>query len=363
MIMISVILPTYNEAKNVGRIIPEIFKTLETVGISGEVIVVDDNSPDGTGNVAMGMARDYPVKVHVRKNERGLSTAVMKGFELAKGDIYVVMDADMSHPVEKLPEMVGPILEGSCDATVGSRYVADGGCKDWPLIRRVVSKGAGLLAKGIAPLSDPTSGFMAIRAEKVKHADLDPVGWKIVLETIVKTKASVLEVPIVFADRQEGESKLNLRVQIDYLRHLWRLYRYTYPSFLQFMKFCLVGLTGLFVDSAILISFVEFVSVDPRISAIFAFVGAVSWNYVLNRTWTFDFGKQAKIASRYALFVSVCVLGLGIRVGIMHLLIRFAGMGAGRWYILASIIGIAGATIFNFVGSKYLVFSRRYLRA
>ncbi|NTV59559.1 MAG: glycosyltransferase, partial [Deltaproteobacteria bacterium] len=147
--MISVILPTYNEARNIRRIIPAISKVFQDRSMEGEVIVVDDDSPDGTASEALGLADSYPVKVRVRKKDRGLSRAVIEGFGLARGEVCVVMDADLSHPVEKIPDMVQPILEGRCDATVGSRYVAGGGAQNWPLVRRIVSKGAGLLAKGV----------------------------------------------------------------------------------------------------------------------------------------------------------------------------------------------------------------------
>jgi dolichol-phosphate mannosyltransferase len=158
--MISIILPTYNEAPNLEVIIPALSKTLEQTGIPGEILVVDDSSPDGTAETAASLAGAYPVRVHVRKADRGLSKSVIEGFRLAKGEVCVVMDADLSHPVEKIPDMVRPILEGKCDATVGSRYVTGGGAQNWPLVRRMVSKGAGLLAKGVTTLSDPTSGFI-----------------------------------------------------------------------------------------------------------------------------------------------------------------------------------------------------------
>jgi len=209
--MISIILPTYNEAENIKLIIPKIFQVINGKNIKAEIIIVDDNSPDGTADIAKKLAQKYPLRVHIRKNERGLATAVMKGFELAKGEICVVMDADLSHPVEKIPEMVKPILEGKCDATVGSRYVNGGDCENWPLIRRIISKGAGLLAKGITNLSDPTSGFMAIKKSLLDGIKLDPVGWKIVLEIIVKTNPRFIEIPIIFADRQKGKSKLGLK--------------------------------------------------------------------------------------------------------------------------------------------------------
>jgi len=358
--MLSIILPTYNEAENIKLIIPKIFQVINGKNIKAEIIIVDDNSPDGTADIAQKLAKKYPVRVHVRKNERGLATAVMKGFELAKGEICIVMDADLSHPVEKIPEMIKPILEGKCDATIGSRYVNGGDCENWPLIRRIISKGAGLLAKGITNLSDPTSGFMAIRKSLLNGIKLDPVGWKIVLEIIVKTNPRFIEIPIIFADRQKGKSKLGLKAQVDYLRHLWRLYCFKFPTIFQFIKFCLVGISGLFVDTSVLVSLVELLSFDPRLAAVFAFFAAVSWNYIFNRIWTFETGKSTKLTHSYISFVTVCLIGLSIRIGVMHLLIEYAGMGKSPWYILASLLGIVSATIFNFLGSKYIAFSKLF---
>ena len=357
--MISVILPTYNEAANIRRIIPAITRVFQDHSMEGEVIVVDDDSPDGTASVVASLANSYPVKVQVRKSNRGLSRAVIEGFALAQGDVCVVMDADLSHPVEKIPDMIKPILEGKCDVTVGSRYVAGGGAEDWALVRRIVSRGAGLLAKGVTTLSDPTSGFMALRKGVLDGASLDPLGWKIVLEVVVKTGAKVMEIPIVFADRLEGRSKLGLKAQIDYLRHLGRLYAHRYPLFLEFLKFCLVGLTGLVVDTAVLVSLVDHASLDPRLAAVFSFAAAVSWNYLFNRTWAFRSGRSAPIPRSYAFFFTICLGGLGIRIGVMHLLITYAGMGVAPWYILASLIGIGAATVFNFLGSKYVAFGKR----
>jgi dolichol-phosphate mannosyltransferase len=357
--MISVILPTYNEAENMRRIIPSITKVFRDQEIDGEVIVVDDDSPDGTASVALSLVNSYPVKVHVRKRDRGLSRAVIEGFGLARGEVCVVMDADLSHPVEKIPDMVRPILIGKCDATVGSRYVAGGGAQHWPLVRRIVSKGAGLLAKGVTSLSDPTSGFMAVRRSILEGAKLDPLGWKIVLEVVVKTKSRVMEIPITFLDRQEGKSKLGLRAQVDYLRHLGRLYAFRYPLFFEFVKFCLVGLTGLVVDTAVLVSLVDHASWDPRFAALFAFATAVSWNYVFNRIWAFESGRSIPIPRSYIFFVSISLGGLAVRIGVMHLLIEYAGMGEKPWYILASLIGIGAATFFNFLGSRYVAFRSR----
>jgi dolichol-phosphate mannosyltransferase len=284
---------------------------------------------------------------------------VIEGFGLAQGEICVVMDADLSHPVERIPDMIRPILDGKYDATVGSRYVAGGGAQNWPLVRRIISKGAGLLAKGVTTLSDPTSGFMAVRKSLLEGVVLDPLGWKIVLEVIAKTRAKVKEVPIVFADREEGQSKLGPKAQIDYLRHLGRLYGARYPLLPEFSKFCLVGLTGLVVDTAVLVALVDQVSMDPRFAAIFSFAAAVSWNYLFNRIWAFPYGRSTSILRSYFSFVSTCLGGLGVRIGVMHLLITHAGMGVKPWYILASFIGIGAATAFNFLGSKFVAFRSR----
>jgi dolichol-phosphate mannosyltransferase len=356
--MISIILPTYNEIDNIKIIIPKIAEVLNREGLKGEIIVVDDNSPDGTASVARDFRDKYPVKVCVRKSDRGLSKSVIEGFKLAEGDICLVMDGDLSHPVESIPEMVKPIILNECDETVGSRNIQGGGCEEWPLLRRIVSKIAGYMAKGLTSLSDPTSGFMAIRKSILDDIVIDPLGWKIVLEVTVKAQPRIKEIPILFSERKKGKSKLGINTQIDYLHHLWRLYSFRYSGATQFIKFCLVGISGIFIDTAVLVCLVELVFIDPRLAAIFGFTAAVSWNYLFNRVWTFNHGAGTKIGYTYITFVIVCMIGLGIRIGVMHLLIRYVGMSESPWYILASLLGIAIATIFNFLGSRYLVFSR-----
>ena len=360
--MITVILPTFNEAENITCIVPALSAVFQKQGIDGEILIVDDNSPDGTAEVAFALAEKHPVRVHVRKNERGLSKAVMEGLKLAEGDICIVMDADMSHPVEKIPAMLKPIVQQECDMTIGSRYIPGGGFEKWPIVRKALSKGAGLLARGVTTLSDPTSGFMAIRKNILNGVELDPRGWKIVLEVVVKKNPRIQEIPIIFKDRQEGESKLDFRVQLDYIHHLWRLYEYKHPSVFEFGKFCLVGLSGLFVDTGVLVGLVSLFFLDPRFAAIFAFMVAVSWNYIFDRRWAFKIGRSLKISYSYTSFFVICLLGLGIRLGVMHLLITYAGLGKSPWYILTSIIGIVAATIFNYFGTKYIAFSKIFRR-
>ena len=229
--MISIIIPTYNEAGNIESIISQILLLFDSEQINGEIIIVDDDSPDGTSNLAKAYSEEHPVRVHMRKNKRGLSDAVIDGFNIAHGDICVVMDADLSHPIEKIPSMVSPIIKDECDVTVGSRKIPGGGTVGWPGYRHIISRFAGFLAKGLTELSDPTSGFMGVRKSIIKNTKLDPLGWKIVLEVVVKTKPRIKEIPIIFYDRKFGKSKFGATAFTEYLYHLWKLYLFKYLRF------------------------------------------------------------------------------------------------------------------------------------
>ena len=354
---VSVVVPTYNEAENVPVLVPKICEVLEKTGLRGEVIIVDDGSPDGTGRIAQGLSDMYPVRVQVRSGERGLATAVVSGFGMSTAKVCVVMDADGSHPVEKLPEMIRPILDDQTDITVGSRNIEGGGAEKWPWHRRLVSKTAGFMAAGLCKLSDPTSGFMGVRRRLLEDVKFNPIGYKIVLETVVKAApARVLEVPIVFSDRQLGKSKLGLKQQVHYIRHLFRLHQHRRQTFFEFIKFCLVGFSGIFVDMAVVIGLKELFQLDTRICTVAGFATAVTTNYLLNRFWTFAQGRFAPVIRSYLAFVAVCCLGLAVRLGVIHLLIEYTMMDTGRWYILTNFIGIVVATTVNFTGSKLLAF-------
>jgi dolichol-phosphate mannosyltransferase len=228
---VSVIVPTYCEAENIPQLVERVVDSLESVACRGEVIIVDDNSPDDTKAVCSGMAQNYPVRLEVRISERGLSSAVIHGMRLASGDVLVVMDADLSHPPEVIPEMIRLIADENVDLVVGSRYVNGGGTEaGWGLGRWLNSRLATLLAMPLTSLRDPMAGFFAMRRDAfLQSQELDPIGYKILLELLVKSGASsIREVPINFRNRRNGESKLSWREQVNYLRHLKRLYMYKF---------------------------------------------------------------------------------------------------------------------------------------
>ncbi|MBL8874632.1 MAG: polyprenol monophosphomannose synthase [Phycisphaerae bacterium] len=221
--VVSVVVPTFREAANIAELVGRIERAVP----DSEIIIVDDNSNDGTDDVVRGLARSR-VRLHIRTAERGLSSAVIAGCRLARAPHIVVMDADLSHPPEAIPAMIAE-LESGGDFVVGSRYVAGGSTDSaWTLFRRINSLSATILARPLTRLSDPMSGFFAMRAADFRATrNLNPIGYKIALELLVKGPfRATREVPIHFADRKRGESKLSLKEQIRYIRHLARLYRF-----------------------------------------------------------------------------------------------------------------------------------------
>jgi len=222
--MISVIVPTYNEVRNIGRLIPLIYKALLDHRI--EIIVVDDNSPDGTADVAKELSKTYPVRVFVRKNERGLASAVVYGFRRARGDILAVIDADLQHPPELLGKMVELVLRGF-DIVVASRYVEGGGVESCSWHRQIISKFAIMLSRPLTDIRDPMSGYFAMKREVIEGVNLNPVGYKILLEILVKGKYErVIEIPYTFRTRRAGSSKMGVGEILNYLRHLYHLYSF-----------------------------------------------------------------------------------------------------------------------------------------
>ena len=231
---VSIIVPTYKEAENIPVLAERVFAALRTAEIPGEMIIVDDDSRDGTEKAVRGLAERYPIRVITRTNERGLSSAVVRGFHEAKHDVLLCMDADLSHPPEALPAVIAPIAEDRADFCIGSRYAAGGRTKeDWGLLRRMNSWGATLLAKPLTRAKDPMAGFFCLRRAvltRAEEAGLNPIGYKIALEIMIKARCRrITEVPIEFSDRLHGRSKLTFRQQLLYLRHLVSLYLFQWP--------------------------------------------------------------------------------------------------------------------------------------
>jgi dolichol-phosphate mannosyltransferase len=199
------------------------------LGYEYELLFIDDDSRDGSEEICAELAVRFPVRIVVRRGERGLATAVIHGIEVSAGEIVVVMDADLSHPPSAIPEMIRRLQGGEIDFVLGSRYVEGGSIHDdWSVFRKLNSVIPSLLARPLCPLKDPMSGFFAFRRADMPDASrLSPIGYKIALEIFVKGNfRNPSEVPIHFADRQHGESKLSIKEQLNFIRHLGRLYAY-----------------------------------------------------------------------------------------------------------------------------------------
>ncbi len=230
---ISVIVPTLNEAMNLPALLSRVDAAL--AGRSYEIILVDDGSQDETRPTCAVLADRFPLRLIVRRDTvGGLSGAVLHGMALAHGRTLVVMDADLQHPPEAIADLLAPLDAGDADFVLGSRYAPGGKTEaGWGRFRKLNSLGATCLARPIAGrVYDPMSGFFAIRAQTYRSArQLAPMGYKIALELMCKCRISrIVEVPIHFGNRTEGESKLSFRQQARFLRHLSRLYAFAYPK-------------------------------------------------------------------------------------------------------------------------------------
>mmetsp|Transcript_24457 Transcript_24457/g.68554 ORF Transcript_24457/g.68554 Transcript_24457/m.68554 type:complete len:276 (+) Transcript_24457:224-1051(+) len=247
----TVVVPTYKEVDNLRPLVERTMVAMEKDGKGKEVeiIVVDDNSQDGSDEVVESLRKEgHPVRIVVRVEDRGLSSAVLEGFDQGKGDLLLCMDADLQHPPEQVPALfraIDPAVAGSANYALGTRY--GGGelsiDKDWPLHRRVISAGARLLAIGLTNLSDPMSGFFAVsRSLFHEHrGKINATGFKIAMEVYVKCGVRKHnEVPIKFGVRLAGESKLSSKVMIQYLVHLYELYTYKYGALLFVLLLSLV---------------------------------------------------------------------------------------------------------------------------
>src|SRR4028118_89955 len=353
-IYFSLVIPTYNECKNVKSILEKLSHLLDgSIPGNYELIVVDDNSPDRTWEVAQSLTPEYPqLRVMRREHERGLSTAVIRGWQAARGEVLGVIDADLQHPPELLLKLWGEIVRGG-DLAVASRHVEGGGVSDWSPIRRFLSRGAQTLGLVILPevigrVSDPMSGYFMVRRNCIAGRTLSPVGYKILIEVIARGRVPWIgEVGYVFQERQEGESKVTAKQYVDYLRHLVRL-RFSLGPIARFFRFGLVGFSGVFVDLGI---FYVLRSQDVGLTSSAAISGelAIINNFLWNDFWTFSDisshqpGKRQRL-KRLMKFNIVCLVGLVLNVLIVNFFFNFLGINE----YVAKLIAIAAVTVWNF---------------
>jgi dolichol-phosphate mannosyltransferase len=362
-VQLSLVLPTYNERRNLEPLIAQISQILDGA-IAGpyELIVVDDDSPDCTWEAALALTETYPqLRVMRRQGERGLSSAVIRGWQGARGKILGVIDADLQHPPEVLEKLLRAVETGA-DLAVASRHVTGGGVSEWSFTRRFLSRGAQTLGLAILPrvvgrVSDPMSGYFMVKRTAIAAVEMNPAGYKILLEVIGRGQIhEIAEVGYVFQERVAGESKVTWRQYVDYLRHLMRLrsrgrlarLREKFPID-RFLRFGVVGFSGLFVDYTIFFLLFSQVGLGLTTSNILSAETAIINNFIWNDAWTFaDFSQQqlgwpARL-KRFLKFNLICLAGLALNTLLVNIFFNIFGLNA----YIAKFIAIAIVTLWNF---------------
>ena len=354
---VTVIVPTYHEVASIPHLVARLQSVRTVADLDLELIMMDDDSRDGSAELVDSLALPW-VRMVTRKTNRGLSYAVLDGLRLAQREFVVVMDADLSHPPEKIPELIAAIRKGA-DVAVGSRF-AEGGstADDWGLFRWLNSRVATLLAFGLTTVSDPMSGFFAMRRSTfLGGRDFNPVGYKILLECIIKCRCRlVADIPIHFDNRRFGESKLSFSEQLRYLKHLRRLYIYKYGTWSHLAQFLLVGLSGLVVNVLVLTLLIR-MQVSEKLAVALAIVVSMLWNFGLNRRFSFSYARDQSIVRQFLGFVAACSIGAVVNYFIT----------VGLWNIipykqLAAVCGVVAGTFFNFAASRFLIFRSKHVK-
>ena len=356
---VSIVVPTFREAENIPHLLARIAALRETRSLELEVLFMDDNSGDGSVEAVQAFGADW-ARIVVRTEDPGLSPAVVDGLKHAKKDFICVMDADLSHPPEKIPDML-VTLQAGFQFVIGSRYVEGGSTDDdWGFFRWLNSRVATLLALPLTRVKDPMAGFFAMRRADLARAPyLNPVGYKIGLELIVKCRFdNVVEVPIHFVDREFGDSKLTLIQQLRYLQHLRRLYTFKFGTWSHLLQFMVVGASGVFVNLGVLTALL-FAGASEAIAVAGGIVISVLTNFGLNRRFTFDYARHGNVWKQLFGFVLASVVGGSIQWAVTM-------ATTAQWPQVpiqaAALVGIGAGMVFNFLANRFVVFRKEHVR-
>jgi dolichol-phosphate mannosyltransferase len=347
--MISIVFPTYNEARSIQEVLRRASAALRKAEEDHELIVVDDASPDRTADLAEALANEIPVRVLRRPGRQGLATAVVDGWSIARGDVLGVMDADLQHPPDVLTRLVSALRNQSVDVAIATRSGPGGGsAADWRWRRRLTSwtarhLAACVLPRTLADLSDPMSGLFLVRARALQGVRLEPTGYKILLEVLGKAHyRELVEVPFVFQARTLGSSKLGMRESTQYLAHLARL-AHTTGQLRSWIRYAAVGFTGAVVNVGGLVFLAERrawpVGWALAVSILLALVNNFFWN------WLFTFRTSqapsaepgAGIFSRLLHYGKVCATGMALNASLTLLL--------NWWGVPLPLASAAGVTL------------------
>jgi dolichol-phosphate mannosyltransferase len=398
---LSVIIPTYNEYENILQLV-EIIKDKLPDGLFTEIIIVDDNSPDGTGrliasyienaltklcsgiqqthenssNLAID-TRESIVRLVRRENKSGLISAILQGIKSSTGKYILVMDADFSHPPETVPLLINELLRDPNSIVVASRYIRGGSIRGWPYKRLLLSRLAAKIAihgLKLCNVRDPISGFFAFPRHIIENIRFDTYGYKLLLEILVKAQGvRVKEIPYTFIDRKSGESKLDNRVMLDYVKAVWYLYRYGRKSKLVTAKeekrrsvlflskaarFYTVGATGLLLNYIVSIMLTKGVISNFWYlqASIIGIILSITSNFFLNKIWTFEdrtFSPRNTL-KQFGMFLGLSTVGAVVQLILLYLFVQ-----SGSQYTVSLILAVGAASVSNFLLNKKWTFREK----
>jgi len=358
-----IIIPTFNERGNISALISALLEQFKGIQHDLHILIVDDNSPDGTADVVRSLlARND--NLHLLTGQKaGLGAAYIRGMDHAlkvlQADLVFEMDADFSHKPEDIPRLLSEI-EAGADFVIGSRYVPGGSVpKTWNLVRRLNSMGGNLAARyiaGIPQIRDCTAGFRAIRASLLRRIDFNALrvqGYAFqvaLLHAAVEAGGKILEIPVDFVDRKKGESKLRFSDILEFAFNVWWI---RLQSSRTFIKFAIVGASGVLVNLGFFTLFLE-LEINKYIASPIAIELSIIWNFLLNNYWTFRWRKtSSRTRIRGLKFNLVSIIALGVSYGSFVILsLAFPDIMPQ----IHQLIGIVPATLVNYFLNSYWTF-------
>lgn len=360
---VVLVVPTYNEADNIRRLIPALQEQFVTMHHDMNVLVVDDNSPDGTASIVRDLQAMHPNLFLIEGQKAGLGAAYRRGMLYAMdelgAEIIYEMDADFSHQPEDVPRLMAEI-EAGADCVIGSRYVQGGSIPaNWGTIRKLNSWGGNLVARwlaGIYRVRDCTAGFRAIRTSSLREVDLSTTtvqGYAFqvaLLHALVTRGARTVEIPVHFIDRTQGESKLGLSDIIEFITNAWWLRVRSSATFLRFLA---VGASGVVVNLACFTLLLE-LGVHKYLASPIAIEISIISNFLLNNYWTFGSRKRTdRTGIRGLKFNAVSLLSLVFSYGIFVVLTLIFPNVLPQ---IHQLVGIVPATLINYLLNSYWTF-------
>ncbi len=398
-IFLSIIVPTFNESMNIINLINHI-QTHIPKFISIEIIIVDDNSPDGTGLLVEQyinknrestnsesnnyldelnkMISNSPLKIIHREKKTGLISAILHGISSCSGQNILIMDADFSHPPELIANMIKELERDTNCIIIGSRYINGGSIIGMPFKRLLLSLGATLIARyglSLRNVHDPMSGFFAFPRHILEDVNFNTSGYKILLEILIKKRYStkVKEIPYTFKDRKYGQSKLGFSVVLDYIKAIWKLYIYGRKSRKHILKteqrnsalfisqaarFYSVGASGLLLNYLLSLSLSNgtLSSMSYLQSTSIGIALSVTTNFLLNKFWTFEDKNTSRqhFIKQYGSFLGFSLIGILIQLLLVHIFTE-----SDMKYDLSLLLAILVASVSNFLLNKKWTFKEK----